>query len=120
MFIETAKSVLGPKERLRQDWFNNNDKQFTQLLQEKKAPSLLGKHLKEQAQTKLRERTDTWWDRKAEEVQMYADTHNSKQFVCALKAVYRPSKSGSTSLQSADESTLIKDQEGLKAVLNAA
>ena len=32
---ETAKSVLGPKQRIHQDWFDDNDKQITQLLQEK-------------------------------------------------------------------------------------
>ena len=57
---------------------------------------------------------DAWWDRKAEEVQMYADTHNSKKFFSALKAVYGPSKPGSTPLQSADGSMLIKDQKGLR------
>ena len=60
------------------------------------------------------ETKDTLWDRKAEEVQMYADTHNSKTFFCALKVINGPSKSESTLLQSADGSTLIKDQEGLR------
>ena len=32
---ETAKSVLGPKQRIHQDWFDDNDEQSTQLLQEK-------------------------------------------------------------------------------------
>ena len=34
---ETAKSILGPKQRVHQDWFNDNDDQITQLLQEKNA-----------------------------------------------------------------------------------
>ena len=45
---------------------------------------------------------------------MYADTHNSKKFFSALKAVYEPSKPGFIPLQSADGSMLIKDQEGLR------
>ena len=32
---ETAKSVLGPKQRMHQDWFDDNDEQITQLLREK-------------------------------------------------------------------------------------
>ena len=88
---ETAKSVLGPKQRIHQDWFDADDEQIT------------------------REMKDTRWDRKAEEVHMYADTHNSKKFFSgALKAVYGPSKLGSTPLQSTDGSMLIKDQEGLR------
>ena len=47
-------------------------------------------------------------------MQMYVDTHNSKNFFTTLKAVYGPSKPGSTPLQSADGSMLIKDQEGLR------
>ena len=124
---ETAKSVLGPKQRTHQDWFDDNDEQTTQLLQEKNSAFITWqndhssqakkdryKHLKKQAQRKLREMKDAWWDRKAEEVQMYADTHNSKKFISALKAVYGPSKPGSTPLQSPDGSMLIKDQEGLR------
>ena len=124
---ETAKSVLGPEQRKHQDWFDDNDEQIAQLLQEKTSAFITWqnnhssqskkdryKHLKKQAQRKLREMKDTWWDRKAEEVQMYADTHNSKKFFIALKAVYGPSKPGSTPFQSADGSMLIKDQEGLR------
>ena len=37
-----------------------------------------------------------------------------KSFFSVLKAVYGPSKPGSTPLQSADGSMLIKDQEGLR------
>ena len=124
---ETAKSVLGPTQRIHQDWFDDNDKQITQLLQEKnnafitwqndhgsQAKRNRYKHLKKQAQRKLREMKDTWWDRKAEEVQMYAHTHNSKKSFSTLKAVYGPSKPGSTPLLSADGSMLTKDQEGLR------
>ena len=33
---ETAKSVLRPKQRIHQDWFDDNDEQITQLLRGKK------------------------------------------------------------------------------------
>ena len=88
---KTAKSILGPKLRIRQDWFEDNDEQITQLLREKKNAFVTWqndhssqakrdgyKHLEKLAQRKLREMKDTWWDRKAEEVQMYADTQKSK------------------------------------------
>ena len=65
--IETAKSVLGPKQRIHQDWFDDNDERITQLLQEKNSAFVWQndhsaqakrdwyKHSKEQAQRKLRE-----------------------------------------------------------------
>ena len=90
---ETAKSVLGPKQRIHQDWFDDNDKQITQLLQEKnnafitwqndhgsQAKKDQYKHLKKQAQRKLREMKDTWWDRKAEEVQIMLIHTTQKSF----------------------------------------
>ena len=93
---ETEKSVLEPKQRIHQDWFDDNDEQITQLLREKNSAFITWqndhssqakkdryKHLKKQAQRKLREMKDAWWDRKAEEVQVYADTHNSKKFFSA-------------------------------------
>ena len=66
---ETAKSVLGPKHRIHQDWFDDNDEQITQLLEEKKSAFISWqndhssqakkdryKHLKKQAQRKRDER----------------------------------------------------------------
>ena len=118
---ETDKSVLGPKQRIHQHWFDDNSTFITwQNDHSSQAKKDRYKHLKKQAQRKLREMKDAWWDRKAEEVQMYADTHNSKKFFSALKAVYGPSKPGSTLLQSANGSMLIKDQEGLKEQMGRA
>ena len=70
---ETAKSVLGPKQRIHQDWFDDNDEQITQLLREKNSAFITWqndhssqakkdqyKHLKKQAQRKLREMKDAW------------------------------------------------------------
>ena len=64
--------------------------------------------------TELRKMQDLWWQKKAEEVQHYADTHITKQFFNAIKTVYGPSRSGCSSLLSSDRSNLIKDQEGLR------
>ena len=124
---ETAKAILGPKKRVHQDWFDENDAHITQLLQEKNKafmewqddPSSTPKadrfsHLRAHARKQLQQMRDRWWDAKAEEVQKYADAHNSRQFFSALKTVYGPSRSGSTPLLSSDGSTLIKDLEGLR------
>ena len=57
---------------------------------------------------------DLWWQRKAEEIQHYADTHNTRKFFNALKMVYGPSRSGCSPLLTSDGSNLIKDQAGLR------
>ena len=69
---------------------------------------------------------DTWLSRKAEEIQDYADKHDSKRFYHALKAVYGPQSSGATPLLSADGATLLTEKsrilerwaEHFQAVLN--
>jgi exonuclease III len=124
---DTATATLGPKKRVHQDWFDENDERITQLLSEKNKaymewqndPTSVSKadkfkHLRSKAQKEIREMKDKWWDQKADEVQRFADSHNSKQFFNSLKAVYGPSRSGSTPLRSADGSTLIKEQEALR------
>ena len=57
---------------------------------------------------------DKWWEKKAEEVQGFADSNNSKQFFNSLKTVFDPSKSGSSPLLSADGTTPIKDKAAIR------
>ena len=58
---------------------------------------------------------DSWLADKADEIQRYADTHDSKRFYDALKAVYRPQSSGTSPLLNVDGTTLITDKP---AILN--
>ena len=123
---ETAKNTLGPKVRSHQDWFDENDEEIKATLQRRNKaftdwqndPSSLSKKerfraLQAQVQRDLREMQDSWWNRKAEEVQQYADTHNARMFFSSLKAIYGPTPSTCSPLLSTDGNRLIKDQEGL-------
>ena len=123
---ETATAVLGPKAKTHQDWFDENNEQIQTIVQEKNKafaewqndPSSNPKKerfksLQARVQKDLRQMQDSWWSNKAEEVQRYADTNNTKMFYSALKTVYGPTTSGCSPLLSADGKTLIKDQEGL-------
>ena len=109
IIIETAKGVLGPKKHEHQDWLDENDKCISQLLHEKNQayvewqndPNSISKadkfrHLREQAKKRLCAMKYHLWDRKADEVQKYTSSNNSKQFFGALKTVYGPSQSGPT------------------------
>ena len=126
--IDTAKSVLGPKQRSHQDWFDENDSDITNILHEKQAAyidwqndpnssakKMRFKHLQANTQRKLREMQDKWWEAKADELQGYAECNNSKKFFDTLKTVYGPSKGVVAPLQSADGTTLFKDKEGITA-----
>ncbi|KAL8592948.1 hypothetical protein ACOMHN_050775 [Nucella lapillus] len=125
MVKEAAQSTLGPKKRVHQDWFDENDEAITQLLDEKQKPYLAWqndfssnseqdhfKHLQRRAQTGLRRMQDEWWNKKADEVQLYADTKNSRMFFSALKAVYGPSRPSTTPLRSTN-GALLKEKKAI-------
>ena len=73
------------------------------------------KDLQSKVQTELRKMQDLWWQKKAEEVQHYADTHNTIQLFNAIKTIYGPYRSGCSPLLSSGGLSLIKDQEGRRA-----
>ena len=56
---------------------------------------------------------DSWWRKKAQDVEHFAETHNSKMFFSAIKSIYGPTQSSTTPLLSADGTRLIKDKEGI-------
>ena len=117
---ESAKSVLGLKQRVHQDWFDENDEAIRVLLEEKRKAYIEWqnddtkkdqfKALQSRVQRELRNMEDKWWDQKAEVVQQHADSNNSKAFFSSLKTIYGPSKPSSTPLLAADGTTLLKDK----------
>ena len=128
MVTETATSVLGPKKKVHQDWFDENDEVVQALLDEKRKafidwqnhPNCSSRRdryndCKARAQRELRSMQNQWWERKADEVQLYADSNNSKMLFSAIKTIYGPSASGTAPLLSADGTTIIKDKEGISA-----
>ena len=118
-----ALQILGPKTRNHQDWFDENDANILTLLEEKrqlyiahqanktdasKKDAYNGK--RSEVQRKLRTMQDTWLSNKADEIQGYADAHDTKRFYDSLKCIFGPSASGCSPMLSADGSTLITDK----------
>ena len=118
--IETAKSVLGPNNQYTRTGSTTTTNKSHSYFRRKTTPSALGRRTIARRQKETLQALERAGTEKAagderylvgqesRKVQMYADTRNSKKFCRALKAIYGPSKSGSTPLQSADASTLIK------------
>ena len=101
----TAEEVLGVVKRKHQDWFDESDTIITELLHEKRVAfhaylanknsvqaKLKYTHLRSEVQRKLRVLQNDWWISKSKEIQAAADSHNSKSFYAAVKAIYGPKK----------------------------
>ena len=58
---------------------------------------------------------DEWSEKKADKIETYAATKNSKMFFSAIKEVYGPTKPRTTPLLSADGSTLLKEKSSINA-----
>ncbi|KAL9961519.1 hypothetical protein ACROYT_G030474 [Oculina patagonica] len=119
-----ALETLGPATRHHQDWFDENDSEIHSLLEEKHRmlrahqndPTSVAKkaafaNMRSTVQAKLRSMQDSWLSAKANEIQGYADRHDTKRFFDALKAVYGLQSSGSSPLLSVDGLTLLTDKK---------
>ena len=123
---DASLRILGPVQRTHQDWFDQNDTEISALLEKKHSmhkallsdPNSQAKKaayntIRLYVQQKLRNMQDTWLRSKAEEIQGYADRHDSKRFYHALKEIYGPSTSGSSPLLSADGSSVLTDPDDI-------
>ncbi|KAK3878814.1 hypothetical protein Pcinc_016624 [Petrolisthes cinctipes] len=120
----TTLQVLGQATRNHQDWLEENDAEIQKLLEEKRQllrahqnyPTSTAKKAtfiskRSIVQARLRSMQDAWLSSKADEIQGFADRHDTKRFYDALKAVYRPPSCGSSPLLSADGTTFLKGKK---------
>ena len=100
---DTAFQLLGPTTRKNQDLFDENYEYIKEMLAEKNrlhriyqldqsssAKTTYFTNIHRTVQTRLRKMQHSWLAAKADEIQKYADTHDSKHSYDALKAVYGP------------------------------
>ena len=120
---KTAETILGHPTRKHQDWFDDNDQEILDLLSRKRAAhtawlsdkTSTAKHeafktLRSEAQLRIRQMKDAWWEAKATELQNYADQHLTKLFYSGLKTVYGPPSSAMTPVRAA-EGTLLTEKK---------
>ncbi|KAJ1203180.1 hypothetical protein NDU88_006973 [Pleurodeles waltl] len=122
----TAVAHLDQNTHKDRHWFDDNDEDIQTLLDEKRqtfrslqqdttsSSKKAGYNtIKCKVQAKIREMQDSWLNRKAVEIQKYADSNNSKCFYNALKTIYGPQSPGTSPLLSADGSTLLNDKNAI-------
>lgn len=118
-----ASEALGQSRKHHQDWFDSNSAEIQTLLKIKHdahkallscpgSPTLKATFnaARSATQRALRIMEDTWWVKKAEEIQRMADCNNSQGFYDAIKTLYGPRKRAIAPVRSADGSTLLKDR----------
>ncbi len=124
--LDTCASTMGFTKKKHQDWFDENDSQIKDLIDQKRKsfqawrndPDCAQKKeayhtAKGEVQRKTRTMKNEWWVRKAKEMQSFADNNNSRAFFIATKEVYGPSSVGMNPLTSKDGSSLLKDTDSI-------
>ena len=120
-----AKETMGEMKRHHQDWFDANDSEIQKLLTDKytahrawlahRESESKRKHFSETRrilQKRLRQLKDEWWKRKAEEIQLYADSNNAKMFYSSLREVYGPPQRSSAPVRNL-QGELLTDNEAI-------
>ncbi|KAK3869746.1 hypothetical protein Pcinc_024974 [Petrolisthes cinctipes] len=119
-----AEETIGFDSKKNQDWFDKNDGTISLLIEAKRQTRLIlenqptaeNKRTHKQAvadcQRGIREVQNTWWQRKAANIQNYADQRDLRRFYAATKEVFGPTRSSVGGLKDVDGATTITDSEG--------
>ncbi|KAK3889203.1 hypothetical protein Pcinc_006774 [Petrolisthes cinctipes] len=120
-----AEETIGFVSKKNQDWFDENDGTISLLIEAKRQTRLIlenqptaeNKRTHKQAvadcQRGIREVQNTWWQRKAADIQNYADQRDLRRFYAATKEVFGPTRSSVGGLKDVDGATTITDSEGI-------
>ena len=122
----TAVETFGFTQRSHQDWFDQNNQQIRDLLEKKNKALVASTNnpssihlcnalsiLRSETHRTLREMQNDWWNRKAQELQSFADQNDLQSLHAGIKAVYGPLQNAFAPLNSADGTSLIKDRQGI-------
>ena len=124
--LDAAEETLGSLRPKNRDWFGENEGEIKVLLKRKndahtaalRNPS--SSHLRQrftaaraEAQRRLRELENKWWQDLAQEIQGYADSNNMQKFYDATKRLYGPQKRSHAPVRDTN-GALIKDSEGIR------
>ena len=115
-----AHEILGATQRKHRDWFDENDTEAMNILDNmhtshlawinnKNSPSKATsyRHYKQQTQARLRAMKEAWWSDRTSEIQQASDQKDAKRFYDGLKAVYGNQSCEATPLKSAEGTTRI-------------
>ncbi|XP_076041936.1 uncharacterized protein LOC143025811 [Oratosquilla oratoria] len=120
-----AEEIIGYANKKRQDWFDESDGAISPLIEAERQtrltmenqPTAANKRAHKQAvaecQRGIREAQNSWWQKKAAEIQSYADQRDLRSFYAATKKNFGPTRSSVGGLKDVDGATTITDSEGI-------
>ena len=122
---KTFVDTLGHTTRKHQDWFDENDAEILSLLEERRRThdaflsqqtrnrKLRYTQAKSKLQNKLRAIQNTWWDKKADDLQQLTDGNFSKGFFAVIKQVYGPQKTAVAPFRDAEGSQMLTEKPAI-------
>ena len=123
---KVCEETLGYQTKDNQNWFDDNDnnqrsdRQEMSCLYGMSKPLKLphtrkakNKRLRVDVQRQIRNIKNQWWIAKAAEIQEFTDNHRTRDFFTATRVIYGPMCRHTASLRPKDDSTLVKDKEGI-------
>ena len=99
-----ARHTFGKKKKISNDWFDDQDADIQELLKNKKMNRSV---LRE----KIRSLKNNWFQRKAEEAELFAEEKNYREFYATLNAVYAQKTKNSHPVKSKDGVLLTSPQD---------
>ena len=122
--LQTAENVLGFKESKHRDWFDEQDKEISPLLnkvhQDHEAwvkdsgnfqKEVIYHASRQNAQRSIRQMKDKWWSDRGKEMQLAADKHDTKSFFQQLKKVHGPTKRSTASIKDKTGRVLLTEKK---------
>ena len=118
-----AAAAVGPQVRKHKDWFDEQDKDISKLLDDlhRSHEGWIGSkcdsvrkdvylQTKRTVQRKLRAMKESWWASKAAELQGAADKHDLRGFYENLRHIYGPCNTGVSPVLASDGATLLTER----------
>ena len=124
----SAEAALGFRKRKHQDWFDQCDQEMLQLIEQKCSAhaawlsdkNSASKYAQSQttestfAETHVHEMKNSWWAKKADEIQGHADRKKTKELYSGLKSLFGPPKNTTAPVRNSDGVLFTDKQDILK------
>ena len=113
--LNSAETVLGHVKHHHKDWFDDNDTEIHELLDQRARTQIdQRRNVNREIKNKLRQMKEQWWQQQAAETQLQAYNGNTRGLFQSLKYIYGPKKNATVPVLSLDGKTHLTSTEDKK------